>query len=37
LANKIPYCTNMSTAYSFLEAINSLKTKKLNVKSLQEN
>ncbi|MDC3161133.1 carbamoyl-phosphate synthase large subunit, partial [Candidatus Pelagibacter sp.] len=22
LANKIPYCTNMSTAYSFLEAIN---------------
>ncbi len=37
LANKIPYCTNMSTAYSFLEAINSLKTKKLRVKSLQEN
>ena len=37
LANKIPYCTNMSTAYSFLEAINSLKTKKLKVKSLQEN
>ena len=37
LANKIPYCTNMSTAYSFLEAINSLKTKKLQVKALQEN
>ncbi len=37
LANKIPYCTNMSTAYSFLEAINSLKTKKLRVKPLQEN
>ncbi len=37
LANKIPYCTNMSTAYSFLEAINSLKTKKIRVKSLQEN
>ncbi len=37
LANKIPYCTNMSTAYSFLEAINSLKTKKLKVKALQEN
>ncbi len=37
LANKIPYCTNMSTAYSFLEAINSLKTKKLKVKPLQEN
>ncbi len=37
LANKIPYCTNMSTAYSFLEAINSLKTKKLKVKTLQEN
>ena len=37
LANKIPYCTNMSTAYSFLEAINSLKTKKIRVKALQEN
>ncbi len=37
LANKIPYCTNMSTAYSFLEAINSLKTKKIKVKALQEN
>ncbi len=37
LANKIPYCTNMSTAYSFLEAINSLKTKKLKVKPLQED
>ena len=37
LANKIPYCTNMSTAYSFLEAIKSLKTKKLEVKSLQDN
>ena len=36
LANKIPYCTNMSTAYAFLEAIKSLKTKKLSVKSLQE-
>ena len=36
LINKIPYCTNMSTAYAFLEAIKSLKTKKLNVKSLQE-
>ena len=35
--NKIPYCTNMSTAYSFLEAINALKTKKLKVKALQEN
>ena len=37
LANKIPYCTNMSTAYSFLEAIKSLKTKKLGVKSIQDN
>ena len=36
LANKIPYCTNMSTAYAFLEAIKSLKTKKLSVKPLQE-
>ena len=37
LANKIPYCTNMSTAYAFLEAIKSLKTKKLRVKSIQDN
>ena len=37
LANKIPYCTNMSTAYSFLEAIKSLKNKDLRVKSLQDN
>ena len=37
LLNKVPYCTNMSTAYAFLEGIKSLKTKKLEVKSLQEN
>ena len=36
LINKVPYCTNMSTAYAFLEAIKSLKTKKLSVKPLQE-
>ena len=36
LANKIPYCTNMSTAYAVIEAIRSLKTKKLTVKSLQD-
>ena len=36
LINKVPYCTNMSTAYAFLEAIKSLKTKKMEVKSLQE-
>ena len=36
LINKVTYCTNMSTAYVFLEAIKSLKTKKLSVKSLQE-
>ena len=36
LANKVPYCTNMSTAYAFLEAIKSLKTKKIEVKPLQE-
>ena len=36
LKNKVPYCTNMSTAYAFLEAIKSLKTKKLSVKSLQD-
>ncbi len=37
LINKVPYCTNMSTAYACLEAIKSLKNKKLKVKSLQEN
>ncbi len=37
LLNKVPYCTNMSTAYAFLEGIKSLKTKKLKVKSLQDN
>ena len=37
LINKVPYCTNMSTAYVCLEAIRSLKNKKLKVKSLQEN
>ncbi|MDB3888357.1 hypothetical protein N9341_02315 [Candidatus Pelagibacter sp.] len=36
LKNKVPYCTNMSTAYVCLEAIKSLKTKKLEVMSLQD-
>ncbi len=36
LKNKVPYCTNMSTAQACLEAIKSLKTKKLDVVSLQE-
>ena len=36
LKNKVPYCTNMSTAQSCIEAIKSLKTKKLEVTSLQD-
>ena len=36
LKNKVPYCTNMSTALACLEAIKSLKTKKLEVTSLHE-
>ncbi|WP_440929107.1 carbamoyl-phosphate synthase large subunit [Candidatus Pelagibacter sp.] len=36
LKNKVPYCTNMSTAQACLEAIRSLKTKKLSVIALQE-
>ncbi|MGA0105285.1 MAG: hypothetical protein ACO3IK_03200, partial [Pelagibacteraceae bacterium] len=36
LNNKVPYCTNMSTAQACLEAINSLKNKKLEVTSLQD-
>ena len=36
LKNKVPYCTNMSTAQACLEAIKSLKTKKLDGTALQE-
>ena len=36
LINKVPYCTNMSTAYACLEGIKSLKSKKINVKAIQE-
>ncbi len=36
LKNKVPYCTNMSTAQACLEAIKSLKTKKLDVFALQK-
>ena len=35
LKNKVPYCTNMSTAYACLEAIKSLKTKKMDVYPIQ--
>ncbi len=36
LKNKVPYCTNMSTAQACLEAIKSLKTKELDIIALQE-
>jgi carbamoyl-phosphate synthase large subunit len=36
LINKVPYCTNMSTAQACLEGIRSLKTKKITVNSLQD-
>ncbi len=36
LVNKVPYCTNMSTAYACLEGIKSLKSKKITVTSLQD-
>jgi len=36
LTNKVPYCTNMSTAYACLEGIKSLKSKKITVTSLQD-
>ena len=36
LVNKVPYCTNMSTAYVCLEGIKSLKTKEVTVTSLQD-
>ncbi len=35
LINKVPYCTNMSTAYACLEGIKSLKSKKISVKAIQ--
>jgi len=35
LINKVPYCTNMSTAYACLEAIKSLKLKKISVRTIQ--
>ena len=37
LINKVPYCTNMSTAYACIKGIEALKTKKLTVKALQDN
>ena len=36
LANKVPYCTNMSTALVCIEGIKSLKSKDMCVTSLQE-
>ena len=36
LANKVPYCTNMSTAQVCIEGIKSLKNKKIKVTSLQD-
>ena len=36
LANKVPYCTNMSTAKVCLEGIKSLKERDISVTSLQE-
>ncbi len=36
LKNKVPYCTNMSTALACINGIKSLKTKKLEITSLQD-
>ena len=36
LANKVPYCTNMSTAKVCIEGIKSLKNKEIKVTSLQD-
>ena len=36
LKNKVPYCTNMSTALACISGIKSLKTKKLEITSLQD-
>jgi carbamoyl-phosphate synthase large subunit len=36
LVNKIPYCTTLAAANACIEAINSLKNKKIKVKAIQE-
>jgi carbamoyl-phosphate synthase large subunit len=36
LTNKVPYCTNMSTAKVCIEGIKSLKNKEIKVTSLQD-
>ena len=36
LKNKVPYCTNMSTALACINGIKSLKTKKIEINSLQD-
>ena len=36
LANKVPYCTNMSTALVCIEGIKSLNSKDMTVTSLQD-
>ena len=36
LVNKIPYCTSLAAANACIEAINSLKSKKITVTSLQD-
>ena len=36
LINKVPYCTNMSTAEACLKGIKSLKSKEMDVTSLQD-
>jgi carbamoyl-phosphate synthase large subunit len=35
LINKVPYCTNMSTALACIEGIKALKSKKINVTPIQ--
>jgi len=36
LVNKIPYCTSLAAANACIEAIYSLKNKKITVKAIQE-
>ena len=36
LINKVPYCTSLAAANACIEAINSLKSKKITVTSLQD-
>ena len=36
LINRVPYCTTMSATLACIEGIKSLKSKKMNIKAIQD-